>query len=319
MNLQFCPQRNDCFSQFYNAFTFFTAGPPGERPRLQLAKRTAPADQPASGASSSSSPFGAAKPVDTAKKEKEMEDKGGNKEYPPTRDGERRGDSSERGKRSPSPGDDRPKKSGGGGSNPFGSAKPVDTAKKEKEIEEKLDKGGKREYPPTRDGERRRDSKERGERSPSRDADRPPSREEDRPKKTGGAGSNPFGGAKPVDTARKEKEMGEKLDKEGPRRIELNRDEPRKEEDSRRKSSEREERSPVPADDRPKADDRPAPKKTGGGGIFGNAKPVDTMAKQKEIEERLMKKRKEEEEARGKEQDRDGDRRDGCVLLYDER
>ena len=258
-----------------------------------------PAEQSASGGASSSSIFGSAKPVDTARKEKEIEDKmdkGGKKEYPPTKDGERRRDSAERGGRSPTPEDDRPKKTGGAGSSIFGGAKPVDTAKKEKEIEEKLDKGGKREYPPTKDGERRRDSRERGERSPSPD--------DDRPKKTGGAGSSIFGSAKPVDTARKEKEIEEKLDK-GRERD----DEPRKEEDRRRKSSEREERSPSPA-----ADDRP--KRSGGAGasIFGAAKPVDTMAKEKEIEERLMKKRKEEEEARAKEQDRDGDRRDGLVI-----
>ena len=299
MNLQFSLERNNYFTQFYEAtsfFTFFTDGPPRERQRLQLAKRTVPADQSASGASSSI--FGGAKPVDTAKKEKEIEDKldkGGKKEYPPTKDGERRRDSSERGQRSPSPEDDRPKKTGGAGSSIFGGAKPVDTAKKEKEIEEKLDKGGKREYPPTKDGERRRDSKERGERSPSPN--------DDRPKKTGGAGSSIFGSAKPVDTAKKEKEIEEKLDK-GRKRE----DEPRKEEDGHRKNSEREERSPSPTDDRPK--------KGGGAGasIFGAAKPVDTMAKEKEIEERLMKKRKEDEEARAKEQDRDGDRRDGLVV-----
>ena len=59
--------------------------------------------------------------------------------------------------------------------------------------------------------------------------------------------------------------------------------------------------------------DEDKPKKSGGAGasIFGGAKPVDTMAKEKEIEERLLKKRKEEEEARAKEQDREGDRRDG--------
>ena len=174
----------------------------------------------------------------------------------------------------------------------------MDTAKKEKEIEEKLEKGGKREYPPTKDGERRRDSRERDQRSPSPD--------DDGPRKSGGAGSSIFGGAKPVDTARKEKEIEEKLGK-----VKKRDDEPRKDEDRRRKSSEREERSPSPADERPK--------KTGGAGasIFGAAKPVDTMAKEKEIEERLMKKRKEEEEARAKEHDRDGDRRDGSVIkLY---
>ena len=279
-------------------------GPPRERQRLQLAKRTVPAEQSASGGASSSAIFGGAKPVDTAKKEKEIEDKmdkGGKKEYPPTKDGERRRDSKERDERSPTPDDDRPKKAGGAGASIFGGAKPVDTAKKEKEIEEKLEKGGKREYPPTKDSERRRDSRERRD---SRDRDEGRSRsqspKDDRPRKSGGAGSSIFGGAKPVDTARKEKEIEDKLDK-GRKRD----DEPRREGDRRRKSSEREERSPSPADDRPK--------KSGGAGasIFGSAKPVDTMAKEKEIEERLMKKRKEEEEARAKDQSRDGDRRDG--------
>merc|ERR1739844_591146 len=46
----------------------------GERPRLQLAKRTAPAEG-AAPASSGPSPFGAAKPVNTAAKEREIEEK----------------------------------------------------------------------------------------------------------------------------------------------------------------------------------------------------------------------------------------------------
>merc|ERR1711879_574980 len=46
---------------------------PKERPRLQLQKRTAPVE-PAP-ASASSAIFGGAKPVDTAKKEREIEEK----------------------------------------------------------------------------------------------------------------------------------------------------------------------------------------------------------------------------------------------------
>ena len=44
---------------------------PKERPRLQLQKRTAPVEP----ASASSAIFGGAKPVDTAKKEQEIEEK----------------------------------------------------------------------------------------------------------------------------------------------------------------------------------------------------------------------------------------------------
>lgn len=56
------------------------AQPPTERPRLNLAPRTVSAavgDDPASSAASSSkaSPFGAAKPIDTAAKEREIEEK----------------------------------------------------------------------------------------------------------------------------------------------------------------------------------------------------------------------------------------------------
>ena len=207
-----------------------------------------PADESATGgASATSSIFGSAKPVDTAKKEKEIEDKldkGGKREYPPTRDGERRGNSSERRERSLSrddDNDDRPKKSGGAGSSIFGGAKPVDTAKKEKEIEEKLDKGGKREYPPMRDGERRRNSSERRERSPSHD-----NNDEDRPKKSGGAGSSIFGGAKPVDTAKKEREIEQKLDRGRKRDDEKSPSNREAEAKRNSRSSERVERSPTP-------------------------------------------------------------------------
>ena len=65
-----------------------------------------------------------------------------------------------------------------GGSSIFGGAKPVDTAKKEHEIEERLADGK----------EERRTG--------------------------GGASSSIFGGAKPVDTLQKEREIEEKLEAE---------------------------------------------------------------------------------------------------------
>lgn len=50
---------------------------PGGRPRLNLAKRTVaePADTPASATDSKASPFGAARPIDTATREKQVEEK----------------------------------------------------------------------------------------------------------------------------------------------------------------------------------------------------------------------------------------------------
>ena len=91
--------------------------------------------------------------------------------------------------------------------------------------------------------------------------------------------SSIFGGAKPVDTTRKEKEIEEKL-------------------------------KTVTVQET-LAQSEPAAKKPGGGGnIFGAAKPVDTSAKEKEIEERLRKKQREEKEnadaEKGQKDEREG-------------
>jgi len=90
-----------------------------ERPRLQLAKRTVPTDKPVEdpAPAAASSIFGGAKPVDTAKKEREIEEK-----LKATTIKE------------PEP----PKKPTS--TDIFGAAKPVDTARKEREIEERLRK-----------------------------------------------------------------------------------------------------------------------------------------------------------------------------------
>jgi len=94
---------------------------PRERPRLQLAKRTVPAEEAAESVEekpqASSAIFGGAKPVDTARKEREIEEK--LKSVAP---------------KEPEP----PKKPTA--TDIFGAAKPVDTSKREREIEERLKK-----------------------------------------------------------------------------------------------------------------------------------------------------------------------------------
>lgn len=117
--------------------------PRGERPKLQLQKRTAPVE-PAAASSASSSIFGGAKPVDTAKKEREIEEKlqkqqeevKSRSRTQSERSGDENNKSNEEEKSSqpdPEPPKPAPKKS-----SIFGDAKPVDTTKKEREIEAKL-------------------------------------------------------------------------------------------------------------------------------------------------------------------------------------
>merc|ERR1711874_806022 len=89
---------------------------PKERPRLNLAPRSKEVAESGDGPSSAtSSIFGGAKPVDTLKKEREIEDKL-----------ERRGE--------------EPKKTRPSAASIFGGAKPVDTTAREREIEQKLNK-----------------------------------------------------------------------------------------------------------------------------------------------------------------------------------
>jgi translation initiation factor 4B len=82
--------------------------------------------------------------------------------------------------------------------------------------------------------------------------------------------SSIFGGAKPVDTAAKEREIEEKLEKQ----------KPEKPQNRSRTTSERSDESI----------EKPAPApKSNSGGIFGNARPVDTTKREREIEEKLRK------------------------------
>jgi len=101
---------------------------PRERPKLQLSKRTAPVEN--AGETGSSAIFGGAKPVDTTAKEREIEEKLQKQAAENAKNNERTKKLSERS----SDNDDNaaPAK------NIFGQAKPVDTTKREREIEEKL-------------------------------------------------------------------------------------------------------------------------------------------------------------------------------------
>ena len=89
---------------------------PQERPRLKLQPRSKPQEDAASDMpAASSSIFGGAKPVDTARREKEIEEKLKIKDQVEKKEGRKNSSGSV-----------------------FGDAKPVDTARREKEIEEKL-------------------------------------------------------------------------------------------------------------------------------------------------------------------------------------
>jgi hypothetical protein len=300
---------------------YFCVGPPRERTRLQLVKRTVEeGGSPAVVASSSSNPFGSAKPVDTAKKEMEIDNKIEKVSFTGVpRDG---------GDERPPSAEDRPAPKKTGGSNPFGSAKPVDTAKKEKEIDDKLEKvsftGAPRDRdgdaPRDRDGGAPRDRDSGGPRdrdgSAPRDRDsgglrdrdakdrdggdeRPPSAEDKPapPKRSGG--SNPFGGAKPVDTAKKEKEIDDKLekvsftgaprDRDGDAPRDRDSGAPRDRDDGAPRDRDAKDRDGG-AERPPSAEDKPAPpKRSGGSNPFGGAKPVDTAKKEKEIDDKLEK------------------------------
>jgi len=111
---------------------------PRERPRLQLAKRSAPVENAAPAETTKSSIFGGAKPVDTAKKEREIEEKlqrQQNEVKSRSRTVSEKSGESESSHHETEIQQQPPKKS-----SIFGDAKPVDTTKKEREIEEKLHK-----------------------------------------------------------------------------------------------------------------------------------------------------------------------------------
>merc|ERR1712098_840204 len=95
---------------------------PKERPRLNLAPRSKPAENEDEKGSGQSSIFGGAKPVDTLKKEMEIEER------------------HKREKEEKERAIEEAKKNKPSAASIFGSAKPVDTSVREKEIEEKLSK-----------------------------------------------------------------------------------------------------------------------------------------------------------------------------------
>jgi len=136
---------------------------PKERPKLALAPRSAKPKDESDGGAAQSSIFGGAKPVDTVKKEKEIEDKLQKEKEEKERALE------EARKNKPS------------AASIFGGAKPVDTTQREKEIEDKLSKLSvakdekKDEKPPVENAWRRRDDGE----PPKSAAYRPPGRRDE--------------------------------------------------------------------------------------------------------------------------------------------
>lgn len=137
---------------------------PKERPKLSLAPRSE-AKKDAEGGAAQSSIFGGAKPVDTVKKEKEIEEK------------------LHKEKEEKEKAQEEARKNRPSAASIFGGAKPVDTTRREKEMEDKLSKmtvskdaDKKEERPPVENSWRRKD--DGGE--PARGgAYRPPGRRED--------------------------------------------------------------------------------------------------------------------------------------------
>ena len=115
---------------------FWISDAPRERPKLQLAKRTVPVESSGAEATNSSI-FGGAKPVDTTRKEREIEEKlqlQKTEEKSRSRTTSERSGGDDSGVEHDSKADQGPPKK----SSIFGDARPVDTSKKEREIEEKL-------------------------------------------------------------------------------------------------------------------------------------------------------------------------------------
>eukprot|EP00127_Corallochytrium_limacisporum_P007396 Clim_evm15s250 gene=Clim_evmTU15s250 len=181
-----------------------------ERPRLHLQPRSKPVESTDNVAGpgktdtgSSQDLFGGARPVDTAQREREIEERLAR----------------ERGSGEGAAEEEEKKHAAALKSNPFGSAKPVDTAQKEREIEEKLE-AERRERAEAAERKRAQRASQRGPGAGAGDepaeTEGAPTAEDDedlegRPVATVKMGGNPFGTAKPVDTAQREREIEEKL------------------------------------------------------------------------------------------------------------
>merc|ERR1712156_1272036 len=167
----------------------------------------------------------------------------------------------------------------------FGSAKPVDTAKKEAEIDQKLQETQTRVR--TIDlNAKRRDEEER-QKAERRDSEKENDTEKPKPK-----GASIFGAAKPVDTSTREKEIEERLKKQKESKSPRNPD---------RRSTDRDDRDTASPNGRPQSqgsnrscddeDKKPDIKKPASSDPFGAANPIDTSAREREIEEKLKKSR----------------------------
>jgi len=128
---------------------------PKERPKLNLAPRSKPVEEEG-GDGAQSSIFGGAKPVDTLKREKEMEER------------------LQKEKEEKEKALEEAKKNKPSAASIFGSAKPVDTTQREKEVEEKLSKLS------ASDANKSEDNQSRAYKPPARRDDRGYDRRDDR-------------------------------------------------------------------------------------------------------------------------------------------
>lgn len=111
---------------------FSPPDPQRERPKLNLAKRSAPVGDAEK--STSSAIFGGAKPVDTSAKEREIEEKLQKQQVKTPRSRT----TSEKSNEEPAAASAPVAEHQNNKPSPFGGAKPVNTSKREREIEEKL-------------------------------------------------------------------------------------------------------------------------------------------------------------------------------------
>ena len=129
---------------------------PKERPKLNLAPRSKAVEE--EGAGTQSSIFGGAKPVDTLKREKEMEER------------------LQKEKEEKAKALEEAKKNKPSAASIFGSAKPVDTTQREREVEEKLSKLSTADV----DANKSEDNQSRAYKPPARRDDRGYDRRDDR-------------------------------------------------------------------------------------------------------------------------------------------
>lgn len=168
----------------------------------------------------------------------------------------------------------------------FGSAKPIDTATKEADVDQKLQERQTR--VPTTDIASKQSNEEEKVNSSEKEKDEQSKENGDMPK---AEKPSIFGGAKPVDTSAREKEIEEKQKKQNVGKVPMTtlRDRNGIQHSGTTTNRETASRSNVTSsinDECKENRNQLESRKPASSSIFGSAKPVDTQAREKEIEER---------------------------------